>query len=59
MIAESLTHLLPVVGRVGQHCRDVKHQLKVFISGVERVSASGVRCKERDYITHMSIKAVN
>lgn len=40
------THLLSVVWCVGQHCRDMKHQLKVFISGVKRVCACGVRCTE-------------
>jgi len=52
-MAESLTHLLPVVGCVGQHCRDVKHQLKVFIGGVEGVSASGVRCRDNVIISHI------
>lgn len=48
------THLLSVVGCVGQHCRDMKHQLKVFIGGVERVCASGVRCTEDEIIiTHI------
>ncbi len=49
------THLLSVVGCVGQHCRDVKHQFKVFIGGVERVSASGVRCRKDAIISHTSV----
>lgn len=49
------THLLPVVGRVGQHCRDVKHQFEIFIGGVERVSSSRVRCKEHAILSHISV----
>lgn len=37
------SHLLSVVGRVGQECGHVEHQLIVLVSGVERVSAGGVR----------------
>lgn len=39
-----LTHLLSVVGCVGEHGGHVKHQLVVLIGGVERVCARGVSC---------------
>lgn len=38
------THLLSVVGCIGEHGGHMKHQLVVLIGGVERVCASGVSC---------------
>lgn len=38
------TDLLSVVGCVGEHGGDVKHQLIVLICGVERMRPCGVRC---------------
>lgn len=40
--------LLPVVGRVGQHCGYVEHQLVVLVGGVERMRARGVRCNTKE-----------
>lgn len=42
-----LTNLLSVVGCIGEHGGDVKHQLIVLVGGVERVCARGVRCNTR------------
>lgn len=37
------THLLSVVGGVGEQCGHVEHQLIVFVSSVERMCSSGIR----------------
>lgn len=42
MIAVS-TDLLSVVGCVGEHGGDMKHQLVVLVGGIERMCACGIR----------------
>lgn len=41
-------HLLPVVGRVGQHGGHVEHQLVVLVGGVKRVSSCRVGWKRAE-----------
>lgn len=42
-----MDYLLFIIGRVGQHCRHVEHDLIVFKSCVQRVCSGRVGCKKK------------